>query len=106
MRVIGIDPGTASTGYGLIDSAPSGDSAVAFGVISTPPDQALETRLLSIYQQLDRLMEDFKPDACAVEELFFGRNTRSAFSVAHARGAALLAAAQHGLSVAVYRPIQ
>src|SRR5205085_310651 len=61
---------------------------------------------LAIHQQLQALIEQFQPEACAVEDLFFGRNTRSAFSVAQARGIALLAAAQHGLAVEVYRPIQ
>lgn len=106
MRVIGIDPGTATTGYGLIDSDDAGDRAVAFGVITTPAGAALELRLLAIHQQLTELMDEYHPQACAVEELFFGRNTRSAISVAHARGTALLAASQHGLSVAVYRPVQ
>ncbi len=106
MRVLGIDPGTATSGYGLIDSTPAGDQAVVFGVITTPADAPLELRLLTIHTELTKLLLEFKPDACAVEALFFGRNTRSALSVAHGRGAALLAAAQNGLAVAVYTPIQ
>ena len=106
MRVLGIDPGTATTGYGLIDSDSSGDTAVAYGIISTPAEQPLEGRLLTISGEITALLERHKPDACAVEDLFFGRNTRSAFSVAHARGVVLLAAAQHNLAVHVYRPIQ
>jgi len=106
VRILGIDPGTATTGYGLIDSGPDGDHAVIFGVILTAANLPLERRLHAIHAQLADLMSQHRPEACAVEELFFGRNTRSAFSVAQARGVALLAAAQHGLSVEVYRPIQ
>jgi len=106
VRIIGIDPGTASTGFGVIDSEAGEDRAVHFGVISTAAGQDLELRLLAIHRQLGELMDALRPEACAVEELFFGRNTRSAISVAQARGAALLAAAQHGLRVNVYRPLQ
>jgi len=106
VRILGIDPGTATTGYGVVDSGSGGDQAVTYGVIVTPAAEALEVRLLTIHEGINRLLADYAPEACAIEELFFGRNTRSAFSVAQARGVALLAAAQHGLSVDVYRPIQ
>jgi crossover junction endodeoxyribonuclease RuvC len=106
MRVLGIDPGTATTGYGVVDSSAAGDRALSFGVILTAADLPLERRLLAIFGRLSELLAEFRPEACAVEELFFGKNTRSAFSVAQARGVALLAAAQHGLAVEVYRPIQ
>jgi crossover junction endodeoxyribonuclease RuvC len=106
MRVLGIDPGTATTGYGVVDSDSSGDRAVAFGVVLTAADLPLERRLLSIHSRLRDLMAELRPQACAVEELFFGRNSRSAFSVAQARGVALLAAAEYGLAVEVYRPMQ
>lgn len=106
MRTLGIDPGTATTGYGVVESFPDGDRALTFGVILTPSDSPLEERLLTIHQRLTELIDKFAPTACAVEDLFFGRNTRSALSVAQARGVALLSAAQHGLAVEVYRPIQ
>lgn len=106
MRVLGIDPGTATTGYGLIDSGSAGDRSIAYGVITTPADQPLERRLLTIHSRLRDLFAEFEPTACAIEDLFFGKNTRSAISVAQARGVALLAAAQGGLEVNVYRPIQ
>ncbi|HLQ35077.1 MAG TPA: crossover junction endodeoxyribonuclease RuvC [Chloroflexota bacterium] len=104
MRILGIDPGTATTGYAFIDSPP--DRALTYGVILTAAGEPLEQRLLLIHRRLSELIAEFQPEACAVEELFFGKNSRSAFSVAQARGAALLAAAQHGLAVEVYRPIQ
>ncbi|HEU0168443.1 MAG TPA: crossover junction endodeoxyribonuclease RuvC [Chloroflexota bacterium] len=106
MRILGIDPGTATTGYGVIDTEGGRDRAITYGVILTPAGEALERRLVTIHQRLSALIQEFAPEACAIEELFFGRNTRSAFSVAQARGVALLAAAQHGLAVEVYRPIQ
>ncbi|HLG72039.1 MAG TPA: crossover junction endodeoxyribonuclease RuvC [Chloroflexota bacterium] len=102
MRILGIDPGLATTGYGLID----GERALTYGVILTPAGDALERRLLTLHERLSEIIGEFRPEACAAEELFFGKNTRSAFSVAQARGVALLAAAEHGLSVEVYRPIQ
>src|SRR5579859_5205473 len=102
MRILGIDPGLATTGYGLID----GERALTYGVVLTPAGQPLEQRLLTIYRRLSELIAEFKPEACAAEELFFGKNSRSAFSVAQARGVALLAAAEYGLAVEVYRPIQ
>ncbi|HLY65675.1 MAG TPA: crossover junction endodeoxyribonuclease RuvC [Chloroflexota bacterium] len=106
MRILGIDPGTATTGYGIIEADGSADRALDFGVILTASDLPLDRRLLIIHDRLDELIRQFQPSACAIEELFFGRNTRSAFSVAQARGVALLTAAQHGLAVEVYRPIQ
>jgi len=106
VRIIGIDPGLATTGYGVVETGGFGDRALNFGVVLTPAGETLERRLLTIHRRLSDLMAEFQPEACAVEELFFGKNSRSAFSVAQARGAALLAAAQHGLAVEVYRPIQ
>jgi crossover junction endodeoxyribonuclease RuvC len=106
VRTLGIDPGTATTGYGIVESAEGVDRAITFGVILTPADLPLEQRLLSIHQQLADIIERFGPAACAVEDLFLGRNARSAFSVAQARGVALLCAAEHGIPVEVYRPIQ
>ena len=104
MRILGIDPGIATTGYGFIESDP--DRALTYGVVLTPAGEPLEARLLLIHRRLSDLLAEFQPEACAVEELFFGKNSRSAFSVAQARGVVLLAAAQHGLAVEVYRPVQ
>ncbi|HEY8692561.1 MAG TPA: crossover junction endodeoxyribonuclease RuvC [Chloroflexota bacterium] len=106
MRILGIDPGIATTGYAVVESNAAGDRALTFGVVLTPSGLALEQRLLLIYRRLAELIGEFQPEACAAEELFFGKNSRSAFSVAQARGAALLAAAERGLAVEVYRPIQ
>lgn len=106
MRILGIDPGLATTGFGVVEATASGERALTFGAILTPADMALEQRLLLVYRRLNDVMAEFRPEACAAEELFFGKNSRSAFAVAQARGVALLAAADHGLGVEVYRPIQ
>ena len=106
VRILGIDPGLATTGNGMVESGSAGDRLLTFGVVLTPAGLALEQRLLTIHRRLAELIAEFRPEACAAEELFFGRNSRSAFSVAQARGVALLAAAQHGLAVEVYRPVQ
>lgn len=105
MRVLGVDPGTATTGYGLVEEDAEGLRALAFGVISTPPDQALPRRLQTIYRELVALASRWQPDAAVVEELFFSSNARTAMSVGQARGVALLALADAGLEVAEYSPL-
>jgi crossover junction endodeoxyribonuclease RuvC len=106
MRILGIDPGIATTGYGVVDATNGTDRALTYGVVLTPAGQPLEQRLVTIHRRLVEIIREFRPEACAVEELFFGKNSRSAFSVAQARGVALLAAAEAELVVEVYRPIQ
>ena len=105
MRVLGIDPGTAITGYGVVGEVQGELQPLAFGVIKTPADQALPQRLQSIYRAISNLAEEWKPTAAAVEELFFSRNVRTAMSVGHARGVTLLALANAGLDVAEYTPL-
>ena len=100
MRVLGIDPGTAITGYGLVEEVRGDLKLVAFGVIRTPADQPLPRRLQLIYHAVSDLAEEWEPEAAAVEELFFSRNVRTAMSVGQARGVALLALADAGLDVA------
>jgi crossover junction endodeoxyribonuclease RuvC len=105
MRVLGIDPGTAITGYGLVEEVRGDLKLVAFGVIRTPADQPLPRRLQLIYHAVSDLAEEWEPEAAAVEELFFSRNVRTAMSVGQARGVALLALADAGLDVAEYTPL-
>jgi crossover junction endodeoxyribonuclease RuvC len=103
--VLGIDPGTASTGYGVVARTDLGSyELLACGVIRTQPAKPMQRRLLEIFQDLQALIDEFLPDEVAVEELFFGRNVTTAISVGQARGAALLAAAVQGLPVAEYTP--
>jgi crossover junction endodeoxyribonuclease RuvC len=106
MLVLGLDPGLAITGYGLVRESPSGELAlVTYGAIATAAEDPLPERLLSIQQQLDRLLAEHEPDVVAVEELFFCRNVTTALVVGQARGVEILTAARHGLPVYEYKPM-
>ena len=105
MRVLGIDPGSAITGYGVVEEEAGELKAVAFGAIRTPAKQPLPTRLLAIYQGVRELAKEWEPSSAAVEELFFSSNVRTAMSVGQARGVALLALTDAGLSIAEYTPL-
>lgn len=102
--VLGIDPGSAITGYGVITQTGSRLLHVQSGVIKAPARGPLETRLLSIFNQLEEIIDQTSPTAMAVETLFFAKNVRSVISLAHARGIALLLAAQNSLPVSEYSP--
>jgi crossover junction endodeoxyribonuclease RuvC len=105
MLVIGIDPGTASTGYGLIRQQSDGQLAlVDYGMISTAAGQPMPIRLLDLYSNLMHILQDYKPDSAAVETLFFQRNVSTALMVGQARGVALLALAMANVSVDEYTP--
>jgi crossover junction endodeoxyribonuclease RuvC len=104
--VLGIDPGTAITGYGLVKEEAGGLSLIDCGVITTPAGQPLPSRLQTIYHELSNVIASHQPAAAAVEELFFSRNVRTALSVGHARGVALLALADAGLPIAEYKPAE
>jgi crossover junction endodeoxyribonuclease RuvC len=106
MRVLGIDPGTATTGYAIVDEIEGRLQLVAIGVITTPAKTPLPLRLQQIYQELEEIVEQHEPDASAVEELFFSRNARTAMSVGHARGVTLLALADADLPIVEYTPMQ
>lgn len=106
MLVLGIDPGSAITGYGLVKEAGNSLRAVDYGCIRTAPSEPLEERLHKIYREVCELIEKYKPDHFAVEELFFNKNVRTALTVGQARGVILLAGAQSGLQVHEYTPLQ
>jgi crossover junction endodeoxyribonuclease RuvC len=106
MIVLGIDPGTASTGFGIVQSAGSRLRALEHGVISTAAGLPLERRLADIHATVGALIDRCAPDALAVEELYFGANVRTAFAVGQARGVVLLAAGQHGVPSRSYTPQQ
>ncbi len=106
MVVLGIDPGTASTGYGVVESAGSRLRPLEHGVIETPPGIPLEARLADIHARVGELIEAHSPAALAVEELYFGANVRTAFAVGQARGVVLLAAGQRGVCSRSYTPQQ
>jgi crossover junction endodeoxyribonuclease RuvC len=107
--VLGIDPGLASTGYGVVatDRGPSGGGGLAAldgGVIQTRAELALERRVADIHAAVDALLGEHEPDAVALEELYFGQNVRTAFAVGHARGVVMLAAGQRGVPCTSYTP--
>ena len=104
MRILGLDPGTATTGYGVIDVADGRYTAVAYGVITTTPKDDAPTRLQIIYQELNQLIDEYQPDSAGVEEVFFGRNITTAISVGQARGVLLLALANAGIPIGEYSP--
>ena len=106
MIVMGIDPGYAITGYGLVDYFQGRFKCMAYGTISTKPDMPFEKRLLRIADELDRLITVWQPAAMAVEELFFSRNTTTAIGAAQGRGVAVLSGARAGLQVYEYTPMQ
>lgn len=103
MIIIGVDPGTALLGYGIIES---GDQPVmiASGAVSTAPDENMPGRLLRLYDAMTTLIAVHEPDVVAIEQLFFARNVTTAIAVGQARGVALLAAARAGITVAEYTP--
>jgi crossover junction endodeoxyribonuclease RuvC len=102
--VLGIDPGTAATGYGIIERTGSQLRLIDYGCMETLPDRPLPERLLLIHEAIEGLIEEYKPVLVGVERLFFNKNVQTAFAVGQARGVVLLAAAQHGLPVFEYGP--
>jgi len=106
MIVLGIDPGTASTGYGVLESVGSRLHALDHGVIETSAGVALERRLSDIHLSIGALLDEHAPDAMAIEELYFGANVRTAFAVGQARGVVLLAAGQRSVPSRSYTPQQ
>lgn len=106
MLTLGIDPGTATTGYGLINE--KGDKLVFIdhGVITTTPKETAQARLRKIYSQLKKILSIYKPKAVAIEKLYFGANSKTAIAVGQARGMALLAAADADVPVSEYTPLQ
>jgi crossover junction endodeoxyribonuclease RuvC len=106
MLVLGIDPGTASTGYGVVRSSGSRLHALEQGVIATAAGVPLERRLADIHARVGELLDRHQPDSLAIEELYFGSNVRTAFAVGQARGVVLLAAGQRGVASRSYTPQQ
>jgi len=102
--VLGIDPGTARLGYGVIERHGSKLTMLDYGCLETTNDRPLEQRLLLIHEGLDELIETHRPEVVGVERLFFNKNVRTAMAVGQARGVVLLVAAQHGLRVLEYGP--
>jgi crossover junction endodeoxyribonuclease RuvC len=106
MIILGIDPGTATTGYGLIKKDGQKYQFLKYGCILTPAKTPLHDRLETIFEELTELVSEHQPDHIAVEELFFNSNTTTAMSVGQARGVILLAAKKAGLSIFEYTPLE
>ena len=106
MVVLGIDPGYAIVGWGVIDFANNTHRPIAFGAITTPANMDFNLRLQQIYDEMTELLVKSKPDAMAIEKLYFNTNTTTAIYVAQARGVILLAAQQAGVKVYEYTPLQ
>ena len=100
MNILGLDPGLATTGVGLIKKQGSKLSLIHYGIISTPATMAFEDRIESIYKQLNQLIDENEINEVAIEELFFNTNSKTAIKVAQARGVMILAAKNHTLPVA------
>ncbi len=106
MVILGIDPGIAIVGWGVVDYSGNKFKTLGYGSIMTSKDETTQQRLEKIYVQLAEIMERYRPDAMAVEELFFNTNQTTAIRVAEARGVILLTAQQRGISIAEYTPLQ
>lgn len=106
MRILGIDPGYATTGFGVLEAERGLTRLVQYGVITTPPGLAFSLRLAMLHQDMEALLSGSKPQAMAIEELFFGHNVTTGIGVAQARGVILLAAAQAGVPIFEYKPMQ
>lgn len=104
MLVLGIDPGTATTGYGLVRDTETGIAVVTWGTITTAKGLSMPQRLREIHVQLGQLLREHRPDGAAVEKLFFQRNVSTAMTVGQARGVALLTLAEAGVPVGEYTP--
>lgn len=105
MRTLGIDPGTAIMGWGVVDETGGSISLVDFGALTTPAGMPQPERLLILYDGITALIRQHAPNEAAIEELFFGKNVNTALTVGQARGVALLALTQAGLSIGEYKPL-
>ena len=106
MRILGIDPGIAIVGWGVIDYERSSLRAVDYGSITTTPDMSIENRIAAVYHGMQHLFSTYHPDAMSVEELFFNTNQKTGIIVAEARGVILLSAVEAGVPIAEYPPLQ
>ena len=106
MRILGIDPGIGRTGWGIIEDSSSKLQAVSFGCFETMPNSPTPQRLVLIYNHLQHLIDEYRPEALGIEDLFFNRNVSTALTVGQSRGVVMLAAEQAGLPIGIYTPLQ
>ena len=106
MRILGIDPGIATIGFGVVEYEKNKQKLIKCGVITTPAHTSLSSRLEQIYQDMCDLLDIFKPDAVSIEELFFNTNITTGIAVAPGRGVILLACQKAGVKIYEYTPLQ
>lgn len=106
MRILGIDPGYATIGYGIIEYDNFHFKTVAYGAVTTTPDKKFPDRLCDIYDDITTLIKTYQPDCLSIEKLYFNTNTTTAIDVAQARGVILLAARKAGIQIHEYTPLQ
>jgi len=106
MRILGIDPGYATIGFGVVDAQRGNFKLLQYGTITTSANETFPDRLMTIYDDMRKLIDAVKPDVVAIEELFWGHNVTTGIGVSHGRGVILLAAAQSGLPIFEYTPMQ
>ena len=106
MRILGIDPGVATVGFGVIEAQAGRQQMIQYGAITTPAGQPLAARLVQIAQDMETLITQFQPDEMSIEELFFSKNITTGIAVAHARGVILYTAERLHLPVYEYTPMQ
>ena len=106
MRILGIDPGFATIGFGLVDFRRGEPQLLRYGTITTPAELDFPQRLVMIYHDMQELLETLKPEAVSIEELFWGHNVTTGIGVSHGRGVILLAVAQAGIPIYEYTPMQ
>lgn len=106
MIIIGVDPGIATVGYGIIECTGNSFKALDYGTIVTSPEELFPNRLQMVYRELSGIIEFYKPEDMAIEELFFNKNVKTAIKVGHARGVEILAGVDHGIGVYEYTPLQ
>ena len=104
--ILGIDPGLAHTGWGIVSQDGSRLSCIAYGCVTTTPDFTLSERLLKIHDQIDAVIQRFQPSCVGIETIWFGQNITAAFDTGQARGAALIACAKHSLDIGEFAPRQ
>ena len=106
MIILGIDPGTTTTGFGIIEAEKNNLKLLDYGIIETKPKKPLAEKLAEIYKDVKRVIKETKPDLIAVEQLFFFKNVKTAMAVGQARGVILLAAERNKISILEFTPLQ
>lgn len=106
MRILGIDPGIGKTGWGIVETQGSKIKVINYGCVETEPNSDISGRLFAIHDEIARIIAEHRPECMAVEELFFGKNIKTAFVVGQARGVILLSGAENNLQITIYTPLQ